>query len=115
MTNNKTVLAWIDEMKALVNPDKIVWIDGSEEQLEELRAISVSTGEMIKLNQDLLPGMSRDRALSQDHLLRINVVVDGVKRRKRGHPGLLQNDFRHSFTATPCKLLTNFHIVKVVL
>ena len=34
MTNNKTVLSWIDEMKALVNPDQIVWIDGSEEQLE---------------------------------------------------------------------------------
>ena len=35
MTNNKTILAWIDEMKALVNPDQVVWIDGSEEQLEE--------------------------------------------------------------------------------
>ena len=30
MTNNKTILAWIDEMKALVNPDQVVWIDGSE-------------------------------------------------------------------------------------
>ena len=38
MTNNKTILAWIDEMKALVNPDQVVWIDGSEEQLEELLA-----------------------------------------------------------------------------
>ena len=36
MTNNKTILAWIDEMKALVNPDQVVWIDGSEEQLEAL-------------------------------------------------------------------------------
>ena len=30
MTNNKTILAWIDEMKALVNPDQVVWIDGSK-------------------------------------------------------------------------------------
>ena len=37
MTNNKTILAWIDEMKALVNTDQVVWIDGFEEQLEELR------------------------------------------------------------------------------
>ena len=29
MTNNKTILAWIDEMKALVNPDQVVWIDSS--------------------------------------------------------------------------------------
>ena len=33
MTTNKSVLAWIDEMKELVQPDKLVWIDGSEEQL----------------------------------------------------------------------------------
>ena len=56
MTNNKTILAWIDEMKALVNPDQVVWIDGSEEQLEELRKEAVESGEMIKLNQEKLPG-----------------------------------------------------------
>ena len=27
MTQNKSVLSWIDEMKALVKPDKVVWID----------------------------------------------------------------------------------------
>ena len=43
MTNNKTILAWIDEMKALVNPDQVVWIDGSEEQLEELRKEAVES------------------------------------------------------------------------
>ena len=57
MTNNKTILAWIDEMKALVNPDQVVWIDGSEEQLEELRKEAVESGEMIKLNQEKLPGL----------------------------------------------------------
>ena len=41
MTNNKTVLSWLDEMKALLNPDNVMWIDGSEEQLESLRAIAV--------------------------------------------------------------------------
>ena len=48
MTNNATVLKWLDEMKKLVNPDKVVWIDGSEEQLEALRAEAVESGEMIK-------------------------------------------------------------------
>ena len=38
MTNNKYVLTWIDEMKELLKPDQIMWIDGSEQQLEELRA-----------------------------------------------------------------------------
>ncbi len=55
MTTNKTVLAWLEEMKALVKPDEVVFIDGSEEQIEALRAEAVSTGELIKLNQELLP------------------------------------------------------------
>ena len=36
MTTNKTVLDWIEEKKALVCPDEVVWIDGSEEQLAAL-------------------------------------------------------------------------------
>ncbi len=56
MTDNKKVLSWLEEMKALCKPQNVVWIDGSEEQLEALRAEAVSTGEMIKLNQEKLPG-----------------------------------------------------------
>ena len=66
MTNNKSVLNWIEEMKALVNPDQVVWIDGSEEQLEALRAEACSTGEMIKLNQDKLPGCYLHRTAVND-------------------------------------------------
>ena len=66
MTTNKTVLSWIEEMKALVNPDKLVWIDGSEEQIEALRAEACSTGEMIKLNQDLLPDCYYHRTAVND-------------------------------------------------
>ena len=66
MTNNKTILAWIDEMKALVNPDQVVWIDGSEEQREELRKEAVESGEMIKLNQEKLPGCYYHRTAPND-------------------------------------------------
>ncbi len=55
MTKNKTVLKWLDEMKELLQPDNVVWIDGSKEQTEELRAEAVRTGELFKLNQELLP------------------------------------------------------------
>ncbi len=55
MTTNITILSWLKEVQALVNPDKVVWIDGSDEQIEALRAEAVATGEMIKLNQELLP------------------------------------------------------------
>ncbi len=66
MTNNKSVLNWIEEMKALVNPDNVVWIDGSEEQLESLRAQAVSTGELIKLNEEKLPGCYLHRTAVND-------------------------------------------------
>ena len=66
MTKNASVLAWIDEMKALVNPDQVVWINGTEEQLEELRAEACKTGEMIKLNQEKLPGCYLHRTAVND-------------------------------------------------
>ena len=66
MTNNKTVLKWLDEVKALVNPDKVIWIDGSEEQLDALRKEAVETGEMIKLNEEKLPGCYLHRTRPND-------------------------------------------------
>ncbi len=66
MTTNKHVNAWIDEMAALTKPDKIVWIDGSEEQAEQLRAQACSTGELIKLNQELLPNCYLHRTAIND-------------------------------------------------
>ena len=66
MTNNKTVLSWLDEMAAMTTPDEIVWIDGSEKQLEDLRAEAVSTGEMIQLNQEKLPGCYYRRTAESD-------------------------------------------------
>ncbi len=55
-TKNQALLTWIDEMAAITKPAKIVWIDGSEEQLEALRAEACSTGEIEKLDQEKLPG-----------------------------------------------------------
>ncbi len=56
MTNNAKLLAWLDEYVKLLAPEKVVWIDGSEEQAEALRAEACATGELIKLNQEKLPG-----------------------------------------------------------
>lgn len=66
MTNNKKVLNWLEEMKALCKPANVVWIDGSEAQLEELRAEAVKSGEMIKLNQEKLPGCYYHRTAPND-------------------------------------------------
>ncbi|MBO4584255.1 MAG: phosphoenolpyruvate carboxykinase (GTP) [Clostridia bacterium] len=66
MTKNKKLLAWLDEMVELNAPDKVVWIDGSEEQIEELRATACKTGEMEKLNEEMLPGCYLHRTAIND-------------------------------------------------
>ena len=66
MTTNKTVLKWLDEMKELLTPDQVVWIDGSEEQIEDLRAQACATGEIFKLNQEKLPGCYLHRTNPND-------------------------------------------------
>ena len=66
MTNNKYVLGWIDEMAAMTQPDKIVWIDGTEAQAEALREEACKTGEMIRLNQEKLPGCYLHRTAIND-------------------------------------------------
>ena len=68
ITKNRYVLDWIKEMAELTRPDRIIWIDGSDEQRDALRAEAVSTGEMIKLNQDLLPGCYLHRTAVNFHL-----------------------------------------------
>jgi len=66
MTNNQTVLKWLDEMKALLTPDQVVWVDGSDEQREELRRLACELGELTELNQDKLPGCYLHRTNPND-------------------------------------------------
>ena len=66
MTNNKTVNAWLEEMKALLTPDEVVWIDGSDAQRDELRELAVKLGELEMLNQEKLPGCYLHRTNPND-------------------------------------------------
>ena len=66
LTNNPNVLKWVEEMTALTKPDKVVWIDGSKEQIEALKKEALSTGEMQELNQEKLPGCLYHRTLPND-------------------------------------------------
>ena len=62
---NKKVTDWVAECAAMTKPKEIVWIDGSEAQLDAIRALAVETGEMVKLNEAsgllLLPHRSEGR------------------------------------------------------
>ena len=66
MTTNKKVLDFIQETKVLCQPDNIVWVDGSEEQLEAFRKQAVEENILIKLNQEKLPGCYLHRTTVND-------------------------------------------------
>ena len=66
LTKNKKVLQFVKDSAELAQPDKIVWIDGSEAQRDALRAEAVATGEMIKLNEKLLPDCYLHRTAEND-------------------------------------------------
>ena len=51
-SSNPHLNKWIDEMVALVQPDQVIWIDGSEEQRQDLYNQACDSGEMIRLNQE---------------------------------------------------------------
>ena len=66
MTQNPYVLRWIEEMKELVKPEKVVWVTEGEEQIKALRAEAVATGLMEKLNPEKLPGCLLHRTKPND-------------------------------------------------
>ena len=65
LTSNRAVLDWIDEMAAMTQPDRIVWIDGSEAQLED-RVKELLEGEMEQILRQI---EKRDRYIFYAHVL----------------------------------------------
>ena len=66
LTTNKKVLDFVNMAQELMQPDRVIWIDGSESQLEELRAQAMKTGELIKLSEEKLPGCYYHRSALND-------------------------------------------------
>lgn len=66
LTQNKKILEWVKNCEELLSPAKTVWIDGSEEQLDQLRKEACSTGEILGLNQEKYPGCYLHRTAVND-------------------------------------------------
>lgn len=66
MTENKTLLKWVDEMADLTTPDEIVWITGDSKQLDDLRQEALKTGELYKLNEEKYPDCYLHRTAVND-------------------------------------------------
>ena len=66
MTNNQNVLDFVKKYTELFKPDNVVWIDASKQQYKELVSEAIATGEIIKLNNKLLPGCLYHRTKKDD-------------------------------------------------
>lgn len=56
MVKHKKLQEWVDEMAALLEPDRIYWCDGSEEENDRLLAECVTQGSAVRLNPEKRPG-----------------------------------------------------------
>lgn len=66
ITGNKHIDDWIEEIAKKTKPDNIVLIDGSQSQLDTLRAGAVADGSMIRLNEEKYPNCYLHRTDKDD-------------------------------------------------
>ncbi|MFC1577067.1 phosphoenolpyruvate carboxykinase (GTP) [Candidatus Omnitrophota bacterium] len=65
-SKNEKLNKWVKEMAAMCRPDKIVWINGSEEEKSRLTQEAFSTGELLEMNQEKMPGCVYHRTAIND-------------------------------------------------
>lgn len=66
MSKHQELDRWVEEMARLCTPDRIEWIDGSQEQKEQLTRQGVATGELVLLDQKKLSGCIYHRTAVND-------------------------------------------------
>jgi len=54
-TSHAGLQAWVDEVVAMTTPDRVVWVDGSDEEWDRLTAELVESGTFIRLSEDKKP------------------------------------------------------------
>src|SRR5262245_9280949 len=54
-TKHTRLLAWVEEIAELTEPDRIHWVDGSDEEYARLTDELIRAGTMVRLNEDKKP------------------------------------------------------------
>ena len=65
-SNNKKLLAWVDEMATLCQPDNVVWCDGTDEEWDAMWDILVKGGTARKINEDKRPNSYHVNSIPAD-------------------------------------------------
>jgi len=66
LSDNKHLLAWVEESARLTKPDNIVWCSGSDEEHRHLTEVALAQGVLEPLNQEKLPGCYYSRSNPND-------------------------------------------------
>jgi phosphoenolpyruvate carboxykinase (GTP) len=66
LSKNDHLLRWVEKMAELTRPARIHWVDGSEEERDQLYSEMVASGTLIKLNEKLWPGCYYARSDASD-------------------------------------------------
>ena len=66
MTRHVKLQEWVDEVAKMTTPDRIHWVDGSDEENQALLDLSVKSGSAILLNQEKRPGCYLFRSDASD-------------------------------------------------
>lgn len=85
-TQHKKLIDWVNKMARICRPDDIVWIDGSDEQVEKLREDAITQGELIPLNQEKLPDCFLHRTSVDDVARTEHLTFICTKRKHEAGP-----------------------------
>jgi len=55
MTKNQELLAWVKEVEALCNPDRVQWCNGSQAEYDEMIELMIASGTATKLDPQKRP------------------------------------------------------------
>jgi phosphoenolpyruvate carboxykinase (GTP) len=54
-TSHARLIAWVEEFRALCQPDAVVWCDGSQDEYDRLCAAMVASGTAVRLDREKRP------------------------------------------------------------
>jgi phosphoenolpyruvate carboxykinase (GTP) len=66
LSRNKHLRRWVEKMAQLTQPDRIHWVDGSQQENDALCSQMVEGGTFVKLNEKLWPGCFYARSDAND-------------------------------------------------
>jgi phosphoenolpyruvate carboxykinase (GTP) len=65
-TNNRKLVAWVDEVKKLCRPKAVHWCDGTQKEYDALCRQMVDSGTFVRLNEKKRPGCFLARSHESD-------------------------------------------------